>query len=101
MEEEGVTLQKEILVTVEEWDGYYVASFNAGTRHQMSGVTDGRTFDELLANIQEAVALSLSGENPADFDLVEIPTVAISFRMEPDSPPTYTNLEWTGMYYTD
>ena len=38
-------LEKEILVTVEKWDGYYVASFNAGSRHRMSGVTDGKTFD--------------------------------------------------------
>ena len=67
----------------------------------MSGVTDGKTFDELLANIQEAVALSLDGENPADFGLVDIPAVALSYRMELDNPPIYTNLEWTGMFYTD
>ena len=101
MEEEEVVLQKEIIVTVEKWDGYYVASFNAGSRNWMSGVTDGQTFDELLANVQEAVALSLAGENPADFDLVEIPAVALSYRMELDNITTYTNLEWAGMYYTD
>ncbi len=94
-------LRKEIPVTVEKWDGYYVATFSLGSWHQMSGVTDGRTFDELLANIQEAVSLSLSEENPADFGLVEIPAVALSFRMELDHTPIYTNLEWTGMHYTD
>ena len=94
-------LQREIPVAVEKWDGYYVASFYVASRHQMAGVTDGATLDELVENIQEVVTLALEGEDPADFGLVEIPSITISYRMELDHPPSLATLEWTGMFYTD
>jgi len=32
-------------------------------------VTQGKTLDETIANLKEAVALYLEGEDPAEFDL--------------------------------
>lgn len=96
-----MVLQREIPVAVEKWDGYYVASFYVASRHKMAGVTDGATLDELVENIQEAVTLALEGEDSADFGLVEIPSITLSYRMELDNPPSLANLEWTGMFYTD
>jgi hypothetical protein len=36
-----------------------------------------------MANVQEAVALHLEGENPADFDLVPNPSTLVTFELEP------------------
>ena len=94
-------LQREINVTVEKWDGYYVASCYAARRHQMSVVTQGKTLDELVANVQEAIGLSLEGENPADYGLVDYPAITLTLRLEMDEPPAQINLRWTGMFYTD
>ncbi|MBI4135241.1 type II toxin-antitoxin system HicB family antitoxin [Candidatus Uhrbacteria bacterium] len=46
-------------------------------------VTQGKTLDELAKNIEEAVALHLEGENPADFGLESKPSVLASFELEP------------------
>jgi predicted RNase H-like HicB family nuclease len=46
-------------------------------------VTQGKTLDELAANLKEAIALQLEDENPADFDLVARPSVLASFEVEP------------------
>ncbi|MCX6635882.1 MAG: type II toxin-antitoxin system HicB family antitoxin [Acidobacteria bacterium] len=35
----------------------------------LAAVTQGRTLDEVAANIREAVALYLEGEDPAEFGL--------------------------------
>lgn len=46
-------------------------------------VTQGDTLDETLANLREAVALALEGEDPADFDLAVNPTLLVTMEMEP------------------
>jgi len=38
-------------------------------------VTQGKTLDELVSNLKEAVALQLAGENLANFDLAAEPSV--------------------------
>ncbi len=45
-------------------------------------VTQGRTLDETIANLQEAVALYLEGEDLAELDLAPNPTVLITFELE-------------------
>lgn len=61
-------------------DTHYIA-----TGANFPVVTEGKTLDELVENLREAVALQLEGENLEDFDLapspivlanLEIPTVA-------------------------
>lgn len=46
-------------------------------------VTQGKTLDELAQNLREAIGLQLEGENLADFDLIEKPSVLASFEIEP------------------
>ena len=47
---------------------------------EIAVVTQGRTLDELIANLQEAVALHVEGEDPAALDLVEAPRLAITYE---------------------
>lgn len=44
-------------------------------------VTQGRTLDELVGNIQEAVSLQLEGENLEDFDLALDPSILINLEV--------------------
>jgi len=36
-----------------------------------------------MSNLQEAVALHLEGEDPADFDLAPNPSLLVTFELEP------------------
>ncbi|OFV91324.1 MAG: hypothetical protein A3H28_13555 [Acidobacteria bacterium RIFCSPLOWO2_02_FULL_61_28] len=45
-------------------------------------VTEAPTLDELAANIREAIALHLEGENLAEVDLVNDPTVIVTLELE-------------------
>ena len=44
-------------------------------------VTQGKTLDETMTNLQEAVALHLEGENPADFDLAPNLSVLVTLEL--------------------
>jgi predicted RNase H-like HicB family nuclease len=46
-------------------------------------ITQGATIDETMHNLQEAVALHLKGENPADFGLISRPTLIVTMELEP------------------
>ena len=70
-------LQRTIHAIVRKYDGYFVASCL-----EVSAVTDGRTLDELVCNLQEAVGLYLEGENPADLGLVANPGITLIYQME-------------------
>ena len=50
---------------------------------EISVVTQGRTLDETVANLREAVALHLEGESPSVFGLREHPTLLVTFETEP------------------
>ena len=63
---------------VHRGEKYYVAE-----RLELAVITQGKTLDETIANLQEAVALHLEGENLADFDLEPNPSLIITFEMEP------------------
>ena len=45
-------------------------------------VTQAATLDELAANIKEAIALHLEGEDLADFDLEGAPAIIASFELD-------------------
>lgn len=47
----------------------------------LSLVTQGETLDELVHNVEEAVALHLEGANFAELDLAPNPTVLLSFEL--------------------
>lgn len=44
-------------------------------------VTQGKTLDELVDNIKEAVELHLEDENLADFDIAPNPSVLMNFEL--------------------
>jgi len=64
-----------IHVVVARGEKYYVADCM-----EIAVVTQGRTLDELLANLKEAVALHLEGENLSEFGLTEAPRLVITYE---------------------
>jgi predicted RNase H-like HicB family nuclease len=52
-------------------------------RPHVSAVTEGATLDETVANLREAVALALDGEDLADLGLAPSPVIAVTFEVEP------------------
>ena len=70
-------MRHSIKAFVYKGEDYYVAECI-----DVSVVTQGKTLDETVANLQEAVALHLEGEAPADFDLVPNPSLLITLETE-------------------
>lgn len=50
---------------------------------EIAVVTQGKTLDETVRNLQEAVALHMENENPADFGLRNHPTLVVTMEIEP------------------
>ena len=50
---------------------------------EIAVVTQGTTLDETIANLKEAVALHLEGEDPADYNLAPNPSLLITMELEP------------------
>lgn len=71
-------MRRSIKVFISKGEKQYVAECL-----EVAVVTQGRTLDEVVSNIREAVALHLEGENLADFDLEPNPTLLITLEMEP------------------
>ena len=51
---------------------------------EISVVTQGNTLDEVVQNLQEAVALHLEAEDAAEFGLVAKPSLLITFELQPE-----------------
>ncbi|MDO8676532.1 MAG: type II toxin-antitoxin system HicB family antitoxin [Candidatus Azambacteria bacterium] len=76
-------MKKIIQVHVFKGDTHYIAECV-----DLPVVTQGKTLDELSENLKEAIALQLEDENPANFDLIEKPSVLASFEVEPSYAKT-------------
>lgn len=50
---------------------------------EIAVVTQGKTLDETISNLQEAVSLHLEGEDLAELDLVPNPSLLITMELEP------------------
>lgn len=50
---------------------------------EIAVVTQGGTLDELMANLKEAVALALEGEDPASLGLAPNPAVVVTMELQP------------------
>ena len=72
-------LQHTIKAVVRKCDQFYVAECL-----EIGVVTQGRTFDETVENLREAVALHLDGENLADLGLAPHPTILLTMELEPE-----------------
>lgn len=70
-------MKKIIQVHIYKGEKYYVAECL-----DLPVVTHGKTLDELAANLKEAIALQLEGENLADFDLAPEPSVLANLEID-------------------
>lgn len=50
---------------------------------EIAVVTQGKTIDATLKNLQKAVALHLKGEDPSEFGLRSRPTLSVTMELEP------------------
>ena len=73
-----MTLQHTVKALVRKGEQYYVAECM-----EIAVVTQGETLDSVLANLQEAVALHLEGEDPANYGLTPNPTILVTMELEP------------------
>ncbi|MCI2430272.1 type II toxin-antitoxin system HicB family antitoxin [Candidatus Acetothermia bacterium] len=70
--------QHTIKAFVRRGEKYYVAECM-----EIAVVTQGKTLDETVTNLREAVALHLQDEDPADFGLAPHPTLLVTLELEP------------------
>lgn len=70
-------LQHNIKAYIYRGENHYVAECM-----EISVVTQGKTLDETIANLQEAIQLHLEGEDPADYGLVSNPTILVMMELE-------------------
>lgn len=71
-------LQHTIKAFIRRSEEYYVAECL-----EIAVVTQGKTLDEAVANLKEAVALHLEGEDLKQFGLAPNPTLIITMELEP------------------
>ncbi len=50
---------------------------------EVAVVTQGRTLDETIANLREAVALHLEGEDLREYGLAPAPSLIVTMELEP------------------
>lgn len=61
---------------------YKGESYYIGECVDLPIVTQGKTLDEVVANIKEALSLHLEGEDLSDLDLASDPSVLVNFELE-------------------
>ena len=74
-----IVVNVEYDITDEEYGPVYVAS-----NDELSLVTDGQTFEELLKNLKEALSLILEDDVRAHFNLIRNPRVILTIKL-PDN----------------
>ena len=50
---------------------------------EVAVVTQGKTLDEVVSNLKEAISLHLESENTSEFDLEPHPSLLIMLELEP------------------
>ncbi len=78
--EERPDTRDAVHAVVTESDGWYVAECL-----ELAVVTQARSFDDLLANLREALALYMDGEDPAWLGLSSSPRLFVSYEAPPVS----------------
>lgn len=73
-----MTLQRTVKAFVWKGDTHYVAECV-----DIAVVTQGKTLDQALKNLQEAVALHLEGEDLAELGFAPDPTILVTMELEP------------------
>lgn len=75
-------MKKIIQVRVFKGEKYYVAECV-----DLPVVTQGKTLDEVAANIREAIDLHLEGESLEDWDILPGFSILANFELEPAHAP--------------
>jgi predicted RNase H-like HicB family nuclease len=73
-----MNLQHTIKAIVRKGESHYIAECV-----EIAVVTQGKTLDETVKNLQEAVELHLQGENLAELGLAPHPTLIVTMELEP------------------
>ena len=76
--EQNVETRDTVHAVVTESEGWYVAECL-----ELDVVTQARSFDDLLANLREALALHMEGEDPAWLGLSPAPRLLVSYEAAP------------------
>jgi predicted RNase H-like HicB family nuclease len=76
--QEAEALQHTIKVFIRKSEKYYVAECL-----EIPVVTQGKTIDDTVKNLREAVALHLEGEDLSELGLAPNPTLIITMEVEP------------------
>ena len=71
-------LQHTIKAVIRQGETHYT-----GECVEIAVVTQGKTLDETVSNLQEAVALHLEGENLSELGLAPNPTLILTMEVEP------------------
>lgn len=71
-------MQHTIKAFIKKGEKYYIAECL-----EIAVVTQGKTLDETINNLKEAVALHLEGEDLSEYGLVQNPTLLITMEEEP------------------
>ncbi len=70
-------VRQTIKAFIHKGDQHYVAEC-----FEIPVVTQGKTMDEVISNLQEAVGLHLEGEDFNELGLVENPTLLVTLELE-------------------
>lgn len=70
-------MKKIIQVHIYKGEKYYIAEC-----FDLPVVTQGKTLDELIANLKEAIGLQLEGENLANFNLAAEPSIMANIEVD-------------------
>ena len=70
-------MRQSIKAYVHKGEKYYVAECL-----EIPVVTQGKTLDEVISNLQEAISLHLEDEDPSQYDLVSNPSVLVTLEIE-------------------
>jgi predicted RNase H-like HicB family nuclease len=73
-----MSLQHTVKAVIQKGESHYVAECV-----EIPVVTQGKTLDETMANLQEAVSLHLEGEDLAEMGLAPNPTILVTMELEP------------------
>lgn len=73
-----MSLQHTIKAVIRKGESHFVAECV-----EIAVVTQGKTLDETIQNLQEAVQLHLQGENLAELGLAPNPTLIVTMELEP------------------
>jgi len=73
-----MSVQRTIKAIIHKGESHYVAECV-----EIAVVTQGKTLDETIKNLREAVQLHLEGENLAELGLAPDPTLIVTMELEP------------------